>query len=278
MDTGNLMARSAVATLLALGASVALSSSASATVFFNSAYAYASASAEADPTGTGFATSVGTGDDGELATALPSGPFTAISYAESEAQALAPKSLPIVQAEASDTELVQGSFADAATGTIDFQGSALANVNTLGAGAFSGNDGNFYVYTFTVDQKSVLNLDYTVADNSTNASFFPGYSAYVYDGSYNYYLDAESLQNTSGLVSSNVLGPGTYSLEVDDAFYNDFASSTGGLQSASAIGDFGFSISAVPEPATWGTMLLGFGLAGTMMRRSRRGRLGSAAV
>ena len=50
----------------------------------------------------------------------------------------------------------------------------------------------------------------------------------------------------SALLSLQSTTPGAYGLAVD-----------------------GFSISAAPEPATWGMMILGFGIAGTAVRRRR---------
>ena len=38
-----------------------------------------------------------------------------------------------------------------------------------------------------------------------------------------------------------------------------------------------FSLSAVPEPATWAMMIIGFGAAGSMVRRSRRRHVHSVA-
>jgi hypothetical protein len=59
----------------------------------------------------------------------------------------------------------------------------------------------------------------------------------------------------------------------DTAWYKfDFAGPTSSinLNLNSSSGIVVYSTSPVPEPATWGTMLLGFGALGAMMRRSRR--------
>ena len=45
---------------------------------------------------------------------------------------------------------------------------------------------------------------------------------------------------------------------------------TDGKLGVSHIAFFGSPGTAVPEPATWAMMLLGFGAAGTALRRSRR--------
>jgi hypothetical protein len=49
----------------------------------------------------------------------------------------------------------------------------------------------------------------------------------------------------------------------NDAFYNQAYDNTSGT----------FSLSAVPEPATWAMMLVGFGLAGATLRSGRRHRV-----
>jgi hypothetical protein len=58
-------------------------------------------------------------------------------------------------------------------------------------------------------------------------------------------------------------GPGTYSLSVTD-------DCSGGC-SAAAVGERLDAV-AIPEPATWATMLVGFGALGLAMRRERRKR------
>lgn len=64
------------------------------------------------------------------------------------------------------------------------------------------------------------------------------------------------------LLSFNV-GPGTYRLTVQG---------TPGIKNASFAGTVAFntsSVPGVPEPATWGMMLIGFGVIGAAMRRKR---------
>ena len=46
-------------------------------------------------------------------------------------------------------------------------------------------------------------------------------------------------------------------------------SGVGPNNAASYSGNLNLSTVAVPEPATWGMMILGFGLAGGALRRSR---------
>jgi len=64
-------------------------------------------------------------------------------------------------------------------------------------------------------------------------------------------------------------GPGTYSLSVTD--------DCSGSCSATAVGERLDAV-AVPEPATWATMLVGFGALGLAMRRKRRERLNAATA
>jgi hypothetical protein len=60
------------------------------------------------------------------------------------------------------------------------------------------------------------------------------------------------------------LGPGSYYIQIVSS----------GLKTAAAQGNAKFSVElqgvAVPEPATWGVMLMGFGAIGAAMRHSRR--------
>jgi hypothetical protein len=61
----------------------------------------------------------------------------------------------------------------------------------------------------------------------------------------------------AGSLFASLAQAGTYTLTVNGT--------TGG--NASFGGDFNFTAAAVPEPATWGLMILGFGAVGGAMRR-----------
>lgn len=72
--------------------------------------------------------------------------------------------------------------------------------------------------------------------------------------------------------------PGTNAIDLDRFFvrYQSLLTSQSNAQSAVGLGNF--TISAAPDAATWMSMLLGFGLAGAALRRSRAvSRLRAAA-
>lgn len=72
-----------------------------------------------------------------------------------------------------------------------------------------------------------------------------------------------------GSVGSNVFwGLGDFSLEAGSYVLTITGSNTGANPSSSLAGNVQFA--AVPEPATWGMMILGFGLLGGLMRRRER--------
>lgn len=52
--------------------------------------------------------------------------------------------------------------------------------------------------------------------------------------------------------------------------YQSITNNAAGIKGGSGVGQPTTPVSAVPEPATWGMMIVGFGLIGASMRRSRR--------
>jgi hypothetical protein len=64
-----------------------------------------------------------------------------------------------------------------------------------------------------------------------------------------------------------VIGPGTHSINV----HGTVVSAGPGLKAASYSGTLNLSPVAVPEPATWALMIMGFGSVGAMIRFRRRG-------
>jgi hypothetical protein len=276
MDTRRLFGQAMACSLLAFGAAVALSSSASATVTFGSVETYVDS--EASVIATGASGYVGptayTGYGYASATTLPTTPVTVLSF--SQANAYSPKMTPHVQASATDSETTQANFFDATSGTVEFDGSSTAKVITPGAGAFAQSNLGYFVYDFTVDTESSVTISYDVTANGDYTSFFPGYTAYVYQGVQPNILEGTAALNSAGTFAT-VIGPGAYSLEIDNSIGNDYSSSIAGLSSASSVADFGFQISAVPEPATWGMMLVGFGALGFAMRSGRRQRMAATA-
>lgn len=65
------------------------------------------------------------------------------------------------------------------------------------------------------------------------------------------------------------LGSGTQRLVLEDFVARWQSTGSNGQGSASAVGVVANVENGVPEPATWGMMLLGFGVAGASMRRRR---------
>jgi hypothetical protein len=72
--------------------------------------------------------------------------------------------------------------------------------------------------------------------------------------------------NSSFSNASVLLGPGTY-------YVTGFVSQSPYFSGAAAL-----ELGGVPEPATWATMLVGFGGLGAMMRRSRRNKAAAATA
>ena len=89
--------------------------------------------------------------------------------------------------------------------------------------------------------------------------FFPG------NDNYTSTLDPDLAQNSARLNFSFLSGLG-FDPNVNDTYQATFASGGG---SVTAFAQIGSGAPAVPEPATWAMMLLGFGAIGFSMRRSR---------
>jgi hypothetical protein len=157
---------------------------------------------------------------------------------------------------------------------------------TAGTTAASGNDssglpsatfannlmGGSVVYsgalTLTTAADGTTNpFDYTI--NFTNP--------FTYDSSMGS-LILDFLIPTGATVSGNGFGFLTFDTAntLDDGAFSvvnifDGSSATGTLSTAAAITQFNLAQAApVPEPATWAMMLLGFGAAGTALRRGRK--------
>jgi hypothetical protein len=163
----------------------------------------------------------------------------------------------------------------AAVGSISFTGSTSAS-GSGSAPFLSVADSLLFsaAYVFTTTSAEVLTLSY----RSTTSVSLPGAWFFgVYSGAYDVF--SQQLSSTSsGKIVVDLPSVGQYSLEVylQPNTYPDEAEvlfGPGGSASGfdSATFDFTIAPPAVPEPATWATMLLGFaGLAFTGYRKSRK--------
>jgi hypothetical protein len=130
-----------------------------------------------------------------------------------------------------------------------------------GAGFESGD------YEFTVDTMSSLEVSYSATSTGKNLK--------------DYYVSLTgtppfSFDNKSGVIW-DVLTPGTYTLGFGQDIGADAISQNGpGTIASNANATFAFNI-AVPEPATWATLLIGLFGVGAMLRSSRRKPLGDVA-
>lgn len=97
----------------------------------------------------------------------------------------------------------------------------------------------------------------------------PGSASYSSDFyAFDFTAQARNNDLISQLISLDQFGSKSFSLGFLNADTNLFVHVTGSINSAQLIS------SAVPEPATWATMLLGFGLIGGAMRRRQKARAG----
>ena len=131
-----------------------------------------------------------------------------------------------------------------------------------------------YDFIFTVgtslNSRGVVGID--LGAQTGQSSYGPvGFQVYKYTGVGPTAADptpgtlfySEPLSPTNTLVSmpTNIMGPGNYYIQfVDNSTYNDIVTN-GELVNGDVF------TSQVPEPATWSMMLIGFGLAGAILRR-----------
>ncbi|HEX4183565.1 MAG TPA: PEP-CTERM sorting domain-containing protein [Caulobacteraceae bacterium] len=147
-------------------------------------------------------------------------------------------------------------------------GGGWSTFDFLGAGStFQDLDGNTIDFTFTLTSKNIVRITdgfqggdqfeifINNADAGPTSASIPGF---VYAGdcwSCAYFDPAYSTGFTRG---SFDLGPGTYDIE-------GFV-----IQSPYGAGQGAIELGAVPEPASWVMMLLGFIGLGALLRRTRR--------
>jgi hypothetical protein len=190
-----------------------------------------------------------------FATSLPSSPLDSVASANAVNTA----------GSASAIEHVSATFSSAASGVFVFTGNTTAIVSPTGSYADAYNDNSYGFYTFTVDNSSTFSL--------TSAVSVPyNFSAGLFDNDTGNYIFFDHVD--VGASRSTTLSTGNYSL----LFYSELSDFTyqggEGESSGNGTGSFSFAIaSAVPEPSTWGLMLLGIGLTGGLLRlRAPNGR------
>ncbi len=170
-----------------------------------------------------------------------------------------------------------GSAVQANAATFNFT-YTLADGNILG-GSFNGAlaaDGN----TFTTAAAATDKLTYNGATLTINPNYYESYTAFSQGGTS---TAGGAILTLDGSVGDFIYYNGDTGQGADIIVNAGFGYSNG-----KNIGTFGFSglrdkpfvaanfranvagVAAVPEPATWAMMLVGFGLMGTTMRYRRR--------
>ena len=128
-------------------------------------------------------------------------------------------------------------------------------------------------YTFCTDTTYRYTLGFTLT-NTPNAHIhtFLGLSNAGYLFTY------RPVGNEAGQISG-IIGPGTYYLQIIDQVGNE-QRNIGSTGSAANAASYRFTLTApvaVPEPATWAMLIVGFGLIGRVMRQGQPRRAGALA-
>lgn len=159
-------------------------------------------------------------------------------------------------------DYVQGGYPGGALVTGSFEGSDLNN-----DGVISSFDGELMSLTFNFSGNGdvpAFSLDQT--DFNTVPPYQPGGLVYNLDGTIDYSTDY--LQVGNGFNSPYVALGGADNDE-DFCLSHPGCGFVAGDESGDVIR---VSVEAVPEPASWAMMILGFGLAGGIARTARRQR------
>jgi hypothetical protein len=225
-----------VATMLA-------SAPASAAVIFNSLNITAATQATVGGVGGGG----NSNSNAATYNALQDGSFNVQSTAKNKANGLSNAQTSVAVA-----------FAD--PGHFLFDVTSLTSITNLKTGiagsAKAGKYSFLYNFTLTTPGTLVANWDLS-APNSLQPAFGPLFGGGL------------QLAPTAVGTASQNLGAGTYNLSII-ANFQDLLTKTGpGTVRGSSSDHFDFAITTVPEPATWGMMIVGFGAVAMQMRRRR---------
>jgi len=134
-------------------------------------------------------------------------------------------------------------------------------------------------YQFTVDTSAPVNFFYGYVEKQISSNFYctdpgiPGGEFYCGGNDVPFGYDFMPVTPTryQATVTVNAptttLFPGSFTSRIEDSesccsYYFDF--------DAPSDGRFALSVSAIPEPASWALMILGFGAVGAAMRRRER--------
>ncbi len=125
-----------------------------------------------------------------------------------------------------------------------------------------------YRYFFTVDSLTAFDVNWGVSTfGSAAGGSAPGQAlSLAVRGATDTLLRLDSLGDGSSGETQALLAPGSYELRIEDTFpLVAAAGMRSGLSS-----QYSFAMRAVPEPATWMTLLLGFVTIGAVQRRRVR--------
>lgn len=172
------------------------------------------------------------------------------------------------QAASAATVIVPISGAIGSTGTF----TATLNLDVVNGQALSGT-GTINLLSYVNAPVSLITT-YTPGNNNTSASAPVGFRAN--NGTDYFGLDTAYPFSTNGLlfaVDTTTPTPGGSPLLAlysngDGTFGAQFTGFVNGVEYYNQSGSF--SVAAVPEPATWAMMLVGFGIMGAAMRYRRR--------
>jgi hypothetical protein len=246
-------------------ASVALAGATevSAAIVFESAYLQVGAYAQAS-SGTGYQSS--SGSDSDSAVALPVTPMTAETFADAKVIKSG------LQAQATAEEKGEATFASPASGTVNFLSATTAFVAPTSPDgyAYAYDNGSYFSYNFTVFDPTPMSVAFDlIHDNSVD--FYNGFVQVT--GLTNGYANTYyPLENTTGILHFDLPGGDTYQLSLSNYYYTDYLYQSGpGSLTGGRNDTYAFTIgNAVPEPATWAMMIVGFFGLGSAMRLSRR--------
>ena len=226
-------------------------SSASAGVFFTSASAtttaFASAKIGAAPAVTQTQTAAGT--------------ITSINNLLRVATAAVAASNTV---RASALSSANATFFSAGAGSFEDNSQTSVSSNRAN-GVTNARAGNYsFTYKFTTNSSENFQLIYALSENHGVVGNLAIAKLAGPGGAFTQSIPL----NGSGTVNS-VLGTGSYTLTFTSAFENVLSLSGAGALNGISGDRYDFSISSIPEPATWAMMLVGFGFVAGAARRRR---------